>query len=124
MVKKVKVLLVDDELPSLSKMYIDLLLKNYEVEATHEAGEVIPRIRRFKPDVVIISPSLPQLDPHALCSAAKEQGLAFIVIVNEVKDAPGKIGSCTVADVLARPVNLCQLEHKLGSVLVEGTLRH
>lgn len=118
MVKKVKVLLVDDELPSLSRMYIDLLLKNYEVEATHEAREVIPRIRRFHPDVVIISSSLPHLDTHDLCCAAREQGLSFILMVNEAKDAPYKIGNCTAADVLQRPVDLCQLELKIGGVLV------
>lgn len=118
MVKKVKVLLVDDELPSLSKMYIDLLLKNYDVEATHEAREVIPRIRRFRPDVVILPPSLPDLDTHALCCAAKEQGLSSILMVNEAEDAPCTIGSCTAADVLQRPVDLCQLELKIGGVLV------
>lgn len=118
MVKKVKVLLVDDELPSLSKMYIDLLLKNYEVEATHEAREVIPRIRRFRPDVVIIPSSLPHLDAHDLCCAAKEQGLSFILVVNEPQSAPPMIGNCSAAGVLQRPVDLCQLELKIGGVLV------
>ncbi|HEY1114569.1 MAG TPA: hypothetical protein VGE66_13450 [Chitinophagaceae bacterium] len=118
MVKKAKVLLVDDELPSLSRMYIDLLLKNYEVEATHEAREVIPRIRRFQPDIVIISPTLPHLDAHDLCCIAKEHGLSFIVIVNEPREEPCFIGSCTAADVLLRPVDLCQLQRKIGGVLV------
>lgn len=118
MVKKAKVLLVDNELPSLSRMYIDLLLKNYEVEATHEAREVIPRIRRFRPDIVIISPSLPHLDTHDLCCAAKEQGLSFIVMVNEPLEETYRIGNCTAADVLRRPVDLCQLEQKIGGVLV------
>lgn len=118
MVKKVKVLLVDDELPSLSKMYIDLLLKNYEVEATHEAREVMPRIRRFRPDVVIIPPALPGLDAHDLCCAAKELGLCFILMVNEPGEMPYKIGSCTAADTLLRPVDLCLLEQKIGGVLV------
>lgn len=118
MVKKVKVLLVDDELPSLSRMYINLLLKNYEVEATHEAREVLPRIRRFRPDVVIIPPALPGLDAHDLCCAAKELGLCFILVVNEPGERPHKIGNCTAADTLLRPVDLCQLEQKIGGVLV------
>jgi DNA-binding NtrC family response regulator len=118
MVKKVKVLLVDDELPSLSKMYIDLLLKNYEVEATHEAREVIPRIRRFCPDVVIIPSALHGLDPHDLCSMAKEQGLSFILMVNEASETPCAIGNCTAAGMLQRPVDLCRLEEMIGGVLV------
>lgn len=118
MVKKVKVLLVDDELPSLSKMYIDLLLKNYEVEATHEAREVIARIRRFRPDVVIIPPSLPGLDAHDLCCVAKELGLCLILVVNGGEEVSYRIGNCTPADTVQRPVNLCLLEQKIGGVLV------
>jgi DNA-binding response OmpR family regulator len=121
MSKKVKVLLADDELPSLTKMYIDLLLKNYEVEATHEAHEVIPRIRRFRPDVVIISASLLYLDAHDLCCAAKEQELSFILLVSGPGAAPCTIGNCTASDTLQRPVDLRQLERKIGGVLVQGT---
>lgn len=116
MVNKVKVLLVDDELASLSKMYIDLLLKNYEVEATQEAREVLPRIRRFRPDVVIINPSLTQPEAHELCCAAKEQGLSFIVLVNREGEACEKIGNCTAAATLARPVDLCQLVRQISHV--------
>jgi DNA-binding response OmpR family regulator len=118
MANKAKVLVADDELPSLTRIYIDLLLKNYEVEATHEAGEVLLRMRRFRPDVVIISPSLTGRDTHALCSTAKEQGCSFILIVDEERETPWTIGGCTAADVLLRPVDLCQLERKIGSVLV------
>ena len=118
MVNKVRVLLVDDELSSLSKMYINLLLKNYDVEATYRASEVLPRMKRFKPDVVILSPGLPELDPHSLCSTAKELGLSFIVLVNEERSTLPKIGNCTAADTLLRPVDVHQLERKIGGVLV------
>ena len=118
MVKKVKVLLVDDELPSLSKMYIDLLLKNYEVEATHEAREVIARIRRFRPAVVILPSSLPGLDAHELGCVARELGLCLILVVNEAEEVPSSLGNCTPVATVQRPVNLCLLEEKIGGVLV------
>jgi DNA-binding NtrC family response regulator len=118
MANKVRVLLVEDEISSLSKMYINLLLKNYEVEATQQAAEVLPRIRRFIPDVVIISHTMPDLDAHALCCAAKELNLSFIVVVNENRETLPKIGNCTAADTLMRPVDLCLMERKIGSAMV------
>ena len=118
MANKVRVLVVDDELSSLSKMYINLLLKNYEVEATHRASEVLPRIKRFQPDVVIISHTMTDLDTHALCCAAKELSLSFIVLVSEDGKALPKIGNCTASDTLMRPVDLCLMERKIGGVLV------
>jgi AmiR/NasT family two-component response regulator len=78
----------------------------------------LPRIKRFRPDVVIISPSLQDLDAHGLCCAAKEFGLSFIVLVSEDADTLPKIGNCTAAGTLLRPVDLCQMERKIGSVLV------
>ena len=118
MANKVRVLVVDDEISSLSKMYINLLLKNYEVEATQQAAEVLPRIRRFQPDVVIISHTMPDLDAHALCCAAKELNLCFIVVVNEHGDTLPKIGNCTATDTLMRPIDLRQMESKIGLALV------
>jgi DNA-binding NtrC family response regulator len=118
MANKVRVLVVDDEISSLSKMYINLLLKNYEVEATQQAAEVLPRIQRFQPDVVIISHTMPDLDAHALCCAAKELNLSFIVVVNEHRDTLPKIGNCTATDTLMRPIDLRLMESKIGSALV------
>lgn len=118
MANKIRVLLVDDEISSLSKMYINLLLKNYEVEATLQAAEVLPRIRRFQPDVVIISHSMSDLDAHALCCAAKELNLSFIVVVNEDGDTLPRIGNCMATDTLMRPIDLCLMERKIGSALV------
>jgi len=118
MANKVRVLVVDEEVASLSKMYINLLLKNYDVEATCRASEVLPRIKRFRPDVVIISPMLAGLEPHALCSTAKELGLCFIVLVSEEGENLPKIGNCTASDTLMRPVDIHQLERKIGGVLV------
>lgn len=118
MENKVRVLVVDDEISSLSKMYINLLLKNYEVEATQQAAEVLPRIQRFQPDVVIISHTMPDLDAHALCCAAKELNLSLIVVVNEHRDTLPKIGNCTATGTLTRPIDLRLMESKIGSALV------
>ena len=119
MTNKVKVLVVDDDLSSLSRIYINLVLQDYEVEATHKATEVLARIKRFQPHIVILNYDLPDLDSHAICKASKEQLFSVIVTVKEAKATPWKIGSCTAAESLQRPVDLATLKAKIDSLLLK-----
>src|SRR5690242_14164513 len=51
---KTKILIVDPDIDSLSKVYLALLHRNYKVEACDCEKEVQPRLKRFKPDILII----------------------------------------------------------------------
>jgi DNA-binding NtrC family response regulator len=58
MPKRIKALVADSDLDMLSKMYLTLLHKGYRVEATNNAEEILARIERFKPNVLVLSASL------------------------------------------------------------------
>jgi hypothetical protein len=54
MATRTKILVVDSDLDSLSRVYLSLVHRNYKVEATDKYEETIERIRRLKPSVVIL----------------------------------------------------------------------
>lgn len=52
-----KILVVDSDLDILSRIYLSLLHRNYNVEASDKAEEVLDRIKRFKPALLILEAS-------------------------------------------------------------------
>ena len=57
MPKKARVLVVDSDLHTLSKIYLSLIHRNYKVEATDNAQEIVASVDRFKPRLVILRSS-------------------------------------------------------------------
>jgi DNA-binding response OmpR family regulator len=54
MITKTKILVVDPDLDSLSKIYLNLLHRNYKVEACNNGEEIAERLKRLKPSILII----------------------------------------------------------------------
>ncbi len=99
-----KRILVLDELHSLSKIYLILLLRDYEVEASIDAKEIVPRVRRFQPDLLIVNADLPHFDPEEVCSVVKQSFQIPILLLAE-KDSTFTINidSCRADEVLTKP---------------------
>lgn len=49
-----KILVVGQDLDSLSKMYLALIHRKYKTEACDKPEEIPDRIRRFKPVVIVV----------------------------------------------------------------------
>jgi CheY-like chemotaxis protein len=54
MITKTKILVVDPDIDSLSKIYLNLLHRHYKVEACNNEQEVPERLKRLKPSILII----------------------------------------------------------------------
>lgn len=54
MAVKAKILVVDHDIDSLSKIYLNLLHRNYKVEACNNGTEVLERLKKLKPSILII----------------------------------------------------------------------
>jgi DNA-binding response OmpR family regulator len=50
-----KILVVDPDLNSLSKIYLALIHRQFKVEACNNSEEFLDRMKRFKPSVVILN---------------------------------------------------------------------
>ena len=49
-----KILVVDDDLHSLSKIYLALIHRKFKAEACNKPEEIAARLKRFKPAVIIL----------------------------------------------------------------------
>lgn len=49
-----KILVMDTDIDNLSRIYLSLLHRKYKVEVTDKAQEILERIKRFKPALVIL----------------------------------------------------------------------
>ncbi|MFL5811628.1 MAG: hypothetical protein ACJ749_19040 [Flavisolibacter sp.] len=54
MAARTKILVVDSDIDSLSRVYLALVQRKYKVEATDNHAETIERVKRLKPSVVIL----------------------------------------------------------------------
>lgn len=99
-----KRILVVDETSTLSKVYFDLLSQNYEVEASNDPGEIIPRAQRTNPHLVIVNSDLPEFNPHEFCSAIKKQmHIPVLLILDAHSSSTIQIDSCSADDIITKP---------------------
>src|SRR6188768_4456984 len=54
MLSRTKILIVDQDINTLSKIYLNLLHRNYKVEACNNGAEITERLKKIKPSLLII----------------------------------------------------------------------
>lgn len=69
--KRPKILLVEDEVSIIELVTLMLERKGYEVFSVIEGSEVIDRIRKVLPDVVILDIMIPKLNGFEVCGQIK-----------------------------------------------------
>ena len=113
MSKKVRILVVDSDLHTLSKIYLGLIHKDYKVEATDDANEIIPRTYRFKPRLLIVRTSARNLTPETYKEIAQRR-LQVFFINDENLVIPVEIKK---SEQIEMPVNINWLDEKIREVL-------
>lgn len=103
---KYKILLVDNEMQRLADVYSKLLMKDYKVDVTVEWDQVLSRVKRFNPELIIIKSEMPKFDGTLLCQSIKTQyNIPIILLVDKDSPTALQINSCEADAVLEKPVN-------------------
>ena len=100
MIVKTKILVVDQDIDSLSKIYLNLLHRNYKVEACNNGNEVTERLKRLKPSILII-------DREFYWEIEKKLKIPAIVLTNGYSDSG--IKEQEDLKVLSKPVQTDRL---------------
>jgi DNA-binding response OmpR family regulator len=69
-----KILVVDPDLDSLSKIYLALIHRRFKVEACNNPDEFSDRMKRFKPAIVILNSN----DYSTHCKKLKQAAIVLI----------------------------------------------
>lgn len=113
--KNLRILVIDTDLFSLSKIYFSLIHLDYAVEACNTPNEVESRMERFQPGLVVLGPC-GNVDRAALCQRLKESGV-HLFLVGAPRDESGT--TLPVDGFLEKPVDLGLLHRKIR-VLAEA----
>jgi len=99
-----KKILVVDELQALSKIYVELLLKDFLVEASDDPKEITPRTMRFRPHLLIVNADLPHLNAEEVCNLAKGKfQIPILLLVGKSSAKTIAIDGCHADAILTRP---------------------
>ena len=104
---------------TLSKVYIELLYKDYKVEATNDSEELLSRFERFRPDLLIISRTMQGFDPGKVCHRIKERFAVPILLLSDVNSRENLgLDGCDADDLIAKPVDLKEMLEKINALLL------
>jgi DNA-binding response OmpR family regulator len=109
MTKRTKILIVDSDLHTLSRIYLALVHRNYKAEASNKWEEVPERIKRLKPEIII-------LGKKEYLSLKQSLRIPGIVLLNE-----GDLVSLKVEEgfvVLKNPVHVDELIRAIEALII------
>lgn len=110
--KHLRILVIDTDLFSLSKVYFGLIHDNYTAEACNHLPEVEERIKRFQPEVVIVGNAG---DAHlpSLCSRLKQLGVHLLLVGCP---AESERAGLAIDGFLEKPVDIGLLRRKISTL--------
>ncbi len=119
-----KILVVDDNIENCNMM-ADLLDQwGYRVREAHQGKEVLPLIKQFHPDLLLLDVMLPGMNGFEICKRIKEApetkhiAVIMLTVLDEVEDRAR--GLTVGADLfISRPVNYKELRRQIEFVLAK-----
>lgn len=84
---KAHILIVEDDDEIAEFLENGLTVEGYRVDVLHEGSELLDKISRGRPDVVILDRRLPDADGVQLCQKMREAGHSTMVLMLTAKDA-------------------------------------
>jgi DNA-binding response OmpR family regulator len=104
MAVKIRILLADDDMDSLSKLYLKLLHKQFKTEATDRFEEIDSRISRFRPHLLLINRKMIPGHPDEYSKKLKTSMKVNTILMTEPGDR-----SDYLSYALTRPVDIDRL---------------
>lgn len=113
-----RILIVEHDMDTMSLLYMTLLHQNYQLEASIDAEEILLRVERFRPDLMLVNNALPGFDSREICRLVKETfGIPIILIVEKNAGTSAGLGCCATEDVIEKPINTDLLLQKINLLL-------
>gem|GEM_PF-3102460 len=109
--QKVRILVVDENIDSLKKLYIGLLQMQFDVEASDQVNEIIQRINRFKPAVLLMAQQFVEEQPNLY------KNIRDIYKIPILRMVPAGDPSEQDEDTVVSPVRLAEVGEKIKLLL-------
>jgi two-component system OmpR family response regulator len=120
-----RVLVVDDELNITELVSLGLRYEGFDVRTAHDGRGALAAIRDFKPELVILDVTMPDIDGLEVVRRMRAENIWMPVIFLTARDATeDKIAGLTVGgdDYLAKPFSLDELVARVRAMVRRNNL--
>jgi len=122
MIRKAKILVVDDEPMNVRIMATSLEKMGYEVFKAFDGGDAMRITRESKPDVILLDVMMPGLDGFEVTERLRkdsETNIIPIILVTALGETKDKVRGLNAGadDFLTKPINLVELRARVRSLL-------
>jgi two-component system, OmpR family, response regulator len=120
-----RVLVVDDELNITELVSLGLRYEGFDVSSAHDGRGALRAIREFKPELVILDVTMPDIDGFEVVRRMRADGIWTPVIFLTARDATeDKIAGLTVGgdDYIAKPFSLDELIARVRAMIRRNDL--
>lgn len=91
---KPKILLVEDEVDLVELLQTRLGNNGYDVDAAYDGKQAVEKVRRNRPDIIILDIMLPKMNGYEVCDIIKKdanlKNIPIVVLSARVQDADKK----------------------------------
>ncbi len=112
-------MIVERDRKTLSEIYLALLHNDYTLEVTTDAGEMMPRMERFRPDLLLVGYDLPGYEVNEVCTSVKNAFEIPVILLSDPLSVQTLCMQSVKADgVLEKPINTDILLNQLEALLL------
>lgn len=115
-----RILVIDDDIDILSVMEILLTMKGFEVEVTSKGENTFPKIKAFKPDLILLDVLISGHDGRIICRKLKSNEETMHIPVIMFSAHPGAAASIAeygANDFIGKPFDVANLLQKVNRQL-------
>ncbi len=111
---QLKILIFDDELSGLGRLYLNLMELDFAVEITIDPAEIISRFKRLNPGVVVVNQDATGFNAVEICKVIKQESQVPIILLLDKNSASTiAIDGCKADEIIYKPVDLNELVFKI-----------
>lgn len=121
------VLIVEDDHRLRSLILRGLREAGFRAEGVVQASDLLERLPRVNPDVLVIDVGLPDADGRDLCQAVRAEGYNTPIMFLTARDAvPDRLAGFAAGgdDYLTKPFNFAELVARLHALVRRGGAEH
>jgi len=117
--RKIRILIVDDELSIIKFLRATLKAENYEVLTAMDGAEALQNIEMELPDLVILDIMMPKIDGFEVCRRLREWSQIPIIMLSARGDEGDKVKCLELGadDYITKPFGASELVARVRAVL-------
>jgi DNA-binding response OmpR family regulator len=109
------VLICDNDEDLLQQLENALGNEGYDVDTINNASELIPRVIRFHPGVIVVNPDMQGFNADDVCNnIVKGMNIPIILLFDPHATSRAIIGECRADDEVVKPVAIDLLSNLLA----------